>query len=96
MEQEVTRVMGNMPFVCLPVDDDPDPQRARGIIERGAISLLSEYGKPQCDAPSGGWLGWHCTRQKVRKSGLWNNTHVGEPYDPEFIEVMENYVRTSV
>ena len=29
----------------------------RGYIERNAIALLSNYGKPAIDPPSPGWLG---------------------------------------
>ena len=28
----------------------------------------------------------------VRESGLWNSDHVGEPYNPEFLNVLEKYI----
>jgi hypothetical protein len=78
-----------MPFLCLPVGDVAGPQSDRGVIERNAIALLSNYGKAVIDPPSPDWLGRHCDRERVRISGLWNNNHVDEAYDPGFLDLME-------
>jgi hypothetical protein len=59
------------------------------MIERNAIALLSNYGKAVIDPPSPDWLGRHCDRERVRISGLWNNNHVDEAYDPGFLDLME-------
>ena len=83
-----------MPFLWLSVDDVAGPMSDRGLIERNSIALLSNYGKPAIDPPSPGWLGNDCNRERVRLSGLWNNNHVDEPYDPEFLEIMERHVQT--
>jgi hypothetical protein len=32
------------------------------------------------------WLGNYCNRVRVRKSGLWNQNHVEEDYDPAFLD----------
>jgi hypothetical protein len=29
-------------------------------------------------------------RERVRQSGLWNNRHVDETYDPRFLDVFES------
>jgi len=81
-----------MPFLWLGVDDAPGPDSDRGVIERGAIALLSEIGKPTLDPPSPDWLGQYCDRPKVQASGLWNNNHVDEVYDPAFLDVMAYWV----
>ena len=81
-----------MPFVWLAVTDPPGPGSLRGYIERNAIALLSNYGKPALDAPSPGWLGHHCNREKVRSSGLWNKNHVDEDYDRAFLDALERLV----
>ena len=92
LERAVSQVIGNMPFLWLSVDDEPGPQSLRGFIERNAIALLSNYGKPPIDPPSDSWLGSHCTREKVRTSGLWNSNHVDESYDPAFLGTLASLV----
>lgn len=82
----------NMPFLWLSVDDEPGPQSLRGFIERNAIALLSNYGKPPIDLPSDSWLGSYYTREKVRTSGLWNSNHVDESYNPAFIDTLASLV----
>ena len=59
------------------------------MIERNAIALLSGYAESALDPPSPGWLGLHSDRKPVRRSGLWNNRHVDESYDPLFLDVLE-------
>lgn len=86
LEHEVSKFIGAMPFLWLAVNDEPGEGTARGIIERHAIALLSNYGKPPLDLPSLGWLGRHCDRERVRESGLWNSNHVDENYDPAFLD----------
>lgn len=85
LESAVSQVICRMPFLYLNVDDPPSGDSLRGKIERGAISLLSNLDKPALDAPSPTWLGHHSDRAKVRQSGLWNNNHVDEKYDPTFL-----------
>ncbi|MGR3914020.1 MAG: hypothetical protein OD918_05765 [Gammaproteobacteria bacterium] len=89
LEKLVSGVIGGMSVLWLAVTDAPSPQSRRGSIERNAIALLSNYRKPPLDAPSRRWLGWDCDREKVRGSGLWNQNHVDEEYDPEFLNEME-------
>lgn len=92
LERTVSQVIGNMSFLWLSVDDEPGPQSLRGFVERNAIALLSSYGKPPIDPPSDSWLGSHCTREKVRTSGLWNSNHVDESYDPTFLDTLASLV----
>lgn len=92
LERLVSQTIGAMPVVWLAVDDDPGASSERAVIERGAIALLSGWGQDEIDPPSTNWLGHTCTRDKVRRSGLWNNNHVDEAYDPAFLDVMERRV----
>jgi hypothetical protein len=92
LEQEVSKIIGAMPFLWLAVDDNPGPDSARGFIERNAIALLSNFDKEPLDPPSAGWLGHDCNREKVRRSGLWNSNHVDDAYDPSFLDVMSGLV----
>jgi hypothetical protein len=38
------------------------------------------------------WLGHHSDRARVRKSGLWNQNHVEEAYDPAFLDNLNRLV----
>lgn len=92
LERRVTATIGRMPFLWLSVLDAPGPESARGRIELGAIALLSNTDSAVADRPSKHWLGAHSDRQPVRTSGLWNNNHVDEDYDPAFLDEMETLV----
>lgn len=92
LEREVSHFIGSMPFVWIDVDDEPGAESLRGYIERNAIALLSNYGKPPVDPPSAGWLGRHCDRERVKKSGLWNQNHVDERYDPDFLDCLDEQI----
>lgn len=94
LERRVSATIGQMPFLWLCVPDAPGPESARGRIERGAIALLSSAVSPAADPASGNWLGAHCDRPAVCASGLWNNNHVDERYDPRFLYEMEACIRT--
>jgi hypothetical protein len=96
MERQVSGIIRKMPFLWLAVNDDPCRGSLRGCIERNAIALLSNYKKPPLDPASPGWLGHRCDREKVRGSGLWNQDHVDEEYDPAFLDVLEKLVQTNV
>ncbi len=92
LEEEVSAVIGAMPFLWLAVYDEPGLDNLCGYIERNSIGLLSNYGKTPVDSPSWGWLGQYSARERVRKSGLWNSNHVDETYDAGFLSTMEQLV----
>lgn len=92
IEEMVSAVICEMPFLWLCIDDEPGDQSLRGYIERNAIALLSNYGRPPLDPPSGGWLGHSSDRERVRNSGLWNQNHVDEGYDPAFLDTLDRVV----
>lgn len=92
LEREVSHTIGAMPFLWITINDEPGPQSLRGYIERNAIALLSNFGKAPFDPPSESWLGHHCNRERVRKSGLWNSNHVDEAYEPAFLDQLAHLV----
>lgn len=92
IEVKVSAVIGAMHVLWLPLDDEPGPSSLRGYVERNAISLLSNFNRVPIDPPSPSWLGGFCTRDKVSKSGLWNQNHVTENLDQAFIEVLGRLV----
>ena len=96
LEQRVTNLIGTMPFLWVAIDDSPGPESLRGVIETHSIGLLSNYDKSTLDPPSERWLGFHTSRERVRRSGLWNSNHVDESYDPAFLHVLERLVKNMV
>jgi hypothetical protein len=92
LEREVSKVICAMPFLWLAIDDEPSTESLRGYIERNATALLSNFEKEPLDPPSAGWLGHSCNRERVRKSGLWNQNHVEEAYDPAFLGCFDRLV----
>ena len=92
VEHAVSKVIGDMRFLWLEIDDSPGPESLRGYVERNAIALLSNFHPTPLDPPSSSWLGRHCDRGKVRPSGLWNTNHVDDPYDPRFLGTLERLI----
>jgi hypothetical protein len=97
LEREVSGIIGAMPFLWLEIDDAPSGGSMRGFVERNAIALLSNLAKPPLDPPSANWRGSACDRGKgrVRDSGIWNQNHVDETYDPAFLDLLERLVNES-
>ena len=92
LEIQVGNHIRSMPFLCLDIDDEPGPESLRGYIERNSIALLSNLNRDEIDTPSQKWLGQYCDREKVRESGLWNNNHVDDCYDPGFLDTFKALV----
>ncbi|MBL4617864.1 MAG: hypothetical protein JKY46_09210 [Robiginitomaculum sp.] len=92
-ERRVSQIIGNMPFLWLPIEDSATPESLRGVIERNSIALLSNFEKQKIDPPSLQWLGGDCDRKRVRLSGLWNSNHVNEDYNPDFLNVFDRLVQ---
>jgi hypothetical protein len=88
----VSQTIRSMPFVVLNVNDAAHSDSLRGYIERNAIALLSNHDRAALDPPSDNWLGYYCNRDRVRSSGLWNQNHVHEEYDPDFLDVLADFV----
>ena len=95
LEREVSRVIGEMPCLWLSIEDEAGSGSLRGYIERNSIALLSNYREPAIDAPSQAWLGRRCNRERVRQSGLWNQNHVEETYEPAFLDRLEQLIATT-
>jgi hypothetical protein len=81
-----------MPLLWLSIPDEGGPASLRGYIERNAIGLLSNVGKPAVDPPSADWLGRFSGRATVVHSGLWNSNHVNESCDSAFLGELERLI----
>ena len=95
LEMRVSEYIGQMPFLWLNVDDPPGRLSNRGFIERNAIALLSGSVTPTTDPPTPQWLGYSNDRERVRRSGLWNNEHVDESYHPSFLIELERKIEST-
>ena len=47
------------------------------------------------DPPSAQWLGRYACKEEIRDSGLWNVQMVNTPYDPGFLNLMEEWLRAA-
>jgi len=92
VELAVTKFISAMPLLWLNINDQARPESLGAIIERNAIALLSNYKRSAVDSPSPSWLGHYSDRPLVRESGLWNQRHVEETYDPTFFKVFEEMI----
>ncbi len=92
IEKMVSQYIGNLPFLWLNVEDDAGPNSLRGVFERNSISLLSNYNKTEINKQPAQWLGHFSNRERVRSSGLWNQNHVDEYYDPQFLDILESLI----
>jgi hypothetical protein len=96
IEMAVSAHIGAMSFIWLDVPDPAGALSLRGTIECGVIAMLSNWNKAPIDPPSPGWLGLHSDRERVRRSGLWNNHYVDQPYGPAFFAALEACLATPV
>jgi hypothetical protein len=92
LEVAVSRHIGVMPFLWVAVNDDPSAKSDRGVIEAGAIALLSNYDHLTIDAASDSWLGSSADRSTIRASGLWNVSHVRDETTTKFIDALSQHV----
>jgi hypothetical protein len=95
VEQAVSSYIATMPFLWLDIGDEPGSDSLRGVIERNAIALLSNYDRVPFDLPSADWLGHSSDRHLVRSSGLWNQRQVEETHDPLFLDTLERLIEKS-
>ena len=92
LEVQVSKKIRAMPFLWIKAEDTAGHDTIRGFIERNAVALLSNYERRVVDGQSVGWLGRHCGREEVRRSGLWNVMHVQHVHDPFFLDVLGQLV----
>ncbi len=95
LECDVSKYIGKMSLLWLEVPDKPSATSDRAFIEQNAIALISGITGP-LDLPSPRWLGLSSSREPIRQSGLWNINHVGNAYDPRFLDVMAEYVKVTL
>ena len=89
IEVSVSEKIGRMHVTILGCTDNPGPHSMRGYIERNAIALLSAAQRKGFDQASPGWLGLNSNRELVVNSGLWNQRHTTDEFDPTFLDRFE-------
>jgi hypothetical protein len=95
LEQAVSRYLGELFVLLIAVPGLSDKSNDRAYLEQNLIALLSNRCKP-LDPPSCEWLGLHSEKREIRKSGLWNVNHVEQPFDRNFLEVLDYYVAVTM
>ena len=94
IEVQVSQVIRAMPFLWLSVPTRPDGSSDRGVLERNLIALLSTL-SGRGEAASANWLGRNAVAPKVRGSSLWNVNHVDGAFDPNTLDLLQSYARTT-
>ena len=92
LELAVSQHIGAMPLLWLEVNDPPGPTSDRGVIERGAIALLSAAKRSAIDLPSSDWIGSNADRDLISESGLWNVNHLRDEAEVNFLEIFEDHL----
>ncbi|WP_338738557.1 hypothetical protein [Haloplanus salilacus] len=92
MERQVSDYIRDLPFLWVDIDDEPSPESDRAYVEQNAIALVSNFDKESIDPRNQEWLGHHSPVTDIMQSGLWNINHVGEEYQPEFLDTLEGYI----
>ena len=93
IEVKASNYIRHLPFLWIQAEDKASPNSIRAVIERNTIALLSNFNKHEIIDPSTpNWLGLHSPSERVRHSGLWNQNHVDEDYDPQFLDAFDNLV----
>lgn len=92
LELRVSKIVGEMNLLWLPIDDEAGPKSLRSFVEQNSIGLLSNYKRAPIDPPSQKWLGRNSPRQRVKESGLWNQDYVEKGYAPAFLDAFERLV----
>ena len=97
IERAVSEYIRAMPMLWIEADDEPSKHSIRAQIERHSIALLSQtYEGSAYEPSSADWLGQHATNAVVSSSGLWNVRAVGNRYDPEFLDLLEQAIKRTV
>jgi hypothetical protein len=83
-----------MPFLWAARQRRAGTHKPARLYRANSIALLSNLEKEPLYPPSASWLGSGCDRGKarVRDSGLWNQNHVDETYDENFLNQFERMV----
>jgi len=94
-EKAVSHYLGQMPFLYINIPGESSKDNDRAYLEKNLIGLLSNYEKPGLDLPGMHWLGNASPKTQIRHSGLWSVRHTDEGYDPSFLNLLEDYIRTT-
>jgi hypothetical protein len=94
LEKEVSRYIGRMIVIPIPISDAPEKNSARAYIERNLIALFTED-SIFLDPPGEEWLGRFEPDQAVSRSGLWNVRDVGSRFDRIILNLVQVYLGAS-
>ena len=92
LEVAVSRRIRAMPFLWVAVDDEASASSDRGVIEAGAIALLSNFDRRAVDRASLSWLGNSAKGAAIRSSGLWNVNHVRDASTAGQLDTLSGHI----
>ena len=93
LEIECSKIIGEMPFLCLQVLGESRKDNMRAYIETNSIALLSNRNKEiKIDLPSENWLGKFSGHNNVVESGLWNSDDTEKNYNSSFLDKLEEII----
>ena len=92
LEAKVSKYIGNLRVLFVPVLDTAGTGSMRATIERQFISMFTEN-LCAIEDTSSTWLGRFSDKPSIRDSGLWNIRDVGSEYDPKFIPLLDGLVK---
>lgn len=95
LERLVSKHIGAMSVLWLAIGDPAGSGSDRAYIERNSIGLLVEKGEA-VDTPSPAWLGLSNPDRRIQLSGLWNLDFLDYTYDPNFLDVLEEYISITI
>lgn len=95
LESEVSRYLAKMSMICIAIGDESSASSDRAYIEQNSIALLAGINGP-IDVADSNWLGSYSVKTEIRESSLWNVNCVYDSYDPDFLNVLEEYAQVTL
>jgi hypothetical protein len=91
MEARVSKYIGDLRVLFIPVIDAAGIGSMRATMERQFIALFTEH---HCaiEVSSLNWLGRFSDKPSIKETGLWNVRDVAGNYDIKFIPFLENFL----
>lgn len=95
LEEEVSKIIGDMTVLWLDIQDEPSPRSDRAFLERNTIGLLSRA-YTTAGHRHETWLGNYSPNINIPLSGLWNLNHLNALPNEDFAGLFSLYVEATL
>jgi len=95
LEKAVSNYISQLDMICLAINDESSASSDRAYIEQNSIALLAGRDGP-VDVADSSWLGSSSPKEAIQFSSLWNVDCIFGKYDPDFLDILEHYVKVTV